>query len=148
MRLDLQDLKRKLEPLITSLNYELAELSAPVVGGRQIVRLFIYSSDGVTLGDCARVSRAVSDYLDTEDPIGRRYNLEVSSLGLDRPLITPRDFQRRVGERVNVSYTDIGGTKSASGILDECDGSIIRIRMEKKTVTIPMDANPRGNIII
>jgi len=148
MRLDLQDLKRKLEPLITSLNYELAELSAPVVGGRQIVRLFIYSSDGVTLGDCARVSRAVSDYLDTEDPIGRRYNLEVSSLGLDRPLITPRDFQRRVGERVNVSYTDIRGTKSASGILDECDGSIIRIRMEKKTVTIPMDANPRGNIII
>lgn len=134
--------------MIEALGFELADISAPVVGGRQMLRLFIYSTDGVTLDNCARVSREVSDLLDTEDLIDTRYNLEVSSLGLDRPLLTPDDFRRRIGERIKVNYRDKEGAKTASGILDESNGSYIKIRMEEKTVIIPVEANPKGRIIL
>ena len=148
MKVNVDELKTKLEPTIDNLGFELAEISAHVVGGRHILRLFIFSPDGVKLDDCVRVSREVSDLLDTEDIIEDRFNLEVSSLGLDRPLITTRDFERRIGEKVKVTYDVEKGTKSASGILDESDGLVIKIRTEKETVTIPVEANPRGKILL
>lgn len=147
MKIDVDELKTKLEPIVENLGFELAEISALVVGGRNILRLFIFSPDGVKLDDCAHVSRQVSDLLDTEDIIEKRFNLEVSSLGLDRPLITPRDFERRIGEKIKVTYDDEKGAKSASGILDKSNGSFIIIRTDKKAVTIPVKANPRGKII-
>lgn len=147
MKIDVDELKTKLEPIVENLGFELAEISALVVGGRNILRLFIFSPDGVKLGDCAHVSRQVSDLLDTEDIIEKRFNLEVSSLGLDRPLMTPRDFERRIGEKIKVTYDDEMGAKSAIGILDESNGSFIKIRTDKKAVTIPVKANPRGKII-
>lgn len=147
MKINVDELKTRLEPMVENLGFELAEISAPVVGGRHILRLFIFSPDGVKLDDCAHVSRQVSDLLDTEDIIEKRFNLEVSSLGLDRPLITPRDFDRRIGEMIKVTYEDEKGVKSASGILDESNVSFIKIRTDKKAVTIPVKANPRGIII-
>jgi ribosome maturation factor RimP len=147
MKLDVETLREKIEPLIESMNFELAEIAAPVVGGRLILRLFIYSPAGVTLDDCALVSREVSDMLDTEDVIDGRFNLEVSSLGLDRSLITPRDFQRRVGEMVKVSYQDNGVARVAEGMLEESDSLTIKIKDDEKTVVIPVEAKPEGKII-
>jgi len=147
MSLDAVELKSKLETVVAGLNFELADLAVPVVGGRLTIRLYIYSAIGVTLDDCARVSREVSDYLDSEDLIGGRFNLEVSSLGLDRPLVTTRDFARRIGEKVKITYEDETGVKTASGILDESSDTYIKLRTDKKTVTIPVDTNPRGKIV-
>ncbi len=59
-------------------------------------------SHGVTVSDCSRVSRDLSTALDVEDVVGEPYNLEVSSPGLDRPLITAQDFSRQVGKLVKV----------------------------------------------
>ena len=66
------------------------------------VRLFIDKEGGVGVDDCADVSRQVSAILDVEDPIADKYNLEVSSPGLDRPLFTLEQFQRYVGEDIAV----------------------------------------------
>ena len=66
------------------------------------VRLFIDKDGGVGVDDCADVSRQVSAILDVEDPIADKYNLEVSSPGLDRPLFTLEQFQRYVGEDIAV----------------------------------------------
>ena len=148
LRVNVEELKSRLEPLIEDSGFELAELTAPVVGGRPIIRIYIYSPDGVTLDDCARVSRQVSDRLDTDDAIASRYTLEVSSLGLDRALTTPRDFRRRIGEKIAVSYNNENGRKTVQGILKECDGSSIKIEMGETIVDIPVDANPRGKILI
>ncbi len=148
LRVNVDDLKRRLEPLIEDSGFELAELAAPVIGGRQIVRIRIHSPDGVTLDDCARVSRHVSDRLDTDDPISRRFTLEVSSLGLDRPLITPRDFRRRLGEKISISYNNGNGKRTVQGILKDCDDLSVKIKMEETIVDIPVDADPRGKILI
>lgn len=148
VRVNAENLKSRLEPLIENSGFELAELTAPVIGGRQVIRIYIYSPNGVTLDDCARVSRQVSDKLDTDDPVTGRYTLEVSSLGLNRPLITLRDFRRRVGEKIAVTYNNGNGRKTVQGLLEECDGSSIKIKTGETIVDIPVDANPRGKIVI
>ncbi len=148
MRVDVEDLKSRLEPLIEDSGFELAELTAPLVGGRQIIRIYIHSPDGVTLDDCARISRQVSDRLETDDPVAGRYNLEVSSLGLNRPLTSAGDFQRRIGEKIAVTYDDGNGKTTVQGLLKECNGLSIKIAMGEKIVDIPVDAKPRGKILL
>ncbi|SPX42564.1 ribosome maturation factor RimP [Haemophilus influenzae] len=66
------------------------------------VRLFIDKEGGVTVDNCADVSRQVSAILDVEDPIADKYNLEVSSPGLDRPLFTLPQFERYIGQDIAV----------------------------------------------
>ena len=148
MKINVEQIRDKIEPMIAGLGFELAEMSAPVVGGRLILRLYIHSPNGVTLDNCADVSRAISEMLDTEDLIHPRYTLEVSSLGLDRPLLTPRDYSRRIGEKVKVSYKAEKGEKTIEGILTYSDESDVKIDTGDETVTIPVDANPRGKIIV
>ena len=83
----------------------------------RILRLYIdrLDSEGVTIDDCTTVSRLVSDSLDAEgfsDQIRGRYNLEVSSPGLDRPLVKPVHFQRFVGEVVKAAaHVGVNGRK-------------------------------------
>lgn len=148
MKIDVVRLKDKMQTVTESLGFELADLVAPVVGGRLILRVFIFSPNGVRLNDCVNVSRAISDMLDTDDPIQARYTLEVSSLGLERPLLTPRDFMRRVGEDVKVSYKSDGSEKTIEGSLIFGDEKEIKIDVGDEIITIPVDANPRGKIII
>jgi ribosome maturation factor RimP len=74
--------------------------------------------DGVTINDCARISRRVEDILDAEDLIPFQYVLEVSSPGADRPLSKPAHFTRFVGERVTVRMDDaFGPRRQFSGVL-------------------------------
>ena len=148
MKIDVESLKDKIKTVTEGMGFELAELSAPVVGGRLILRVFIHSPQGVTLDNCAQVSRGLSDMLDTMDAIDTRYTLEVSSLGLDRPLLSPRDFGRRIGEQIKVSYVLDGVQKKIEGVLTHSDDSGIKIDRDSEIVTIPVGANPRGKIII
>jgi ribosome maturation factor RimP len=148
MKIDVESIRDKIAAVTAQLGFELAELSAPTVGGRLILRVFIHAPGGVTLDDCTLVSNALSDMLDTQDLIHSRYTLEVSSLGLDRPLLTPRDFKRRVGERVKVTYGDKGGQKTIEGVLIDSDEVDVKIDVDGETIIIPVGANPRGKIII
>ena len=148
MKIDVDKLKDKIQAVTDGMGFELAELAGPVVVGRLILRISIHSPKGVTLDNCANVSRALSDMLDIEDLISSRYTLEVGSLGLDRPLLTPKDFTRRVGEHVKVSFQVDGRIKTAEGILKYSDDAKVQIDTGDEEVTIPVDANPRGKIII
>lgn len=147
-KLDLETLKKDLETFVDSMGFELADISAPVVGGRLTLRLFVHSPNGVTLDDCARISRSVSERLDMDDPIDSKYTLEVSSLGLDRPLVNVRDFQRRIGETVKITYKENGKKVSVVGILKNANEKTIEIDDRKEIVSVPVEANPRGKIVI
>ena len=91
-----------LRPVVEGLGYVLWELECAPGKGNGYVRLFIDAEAGITVDDCERVSRAVSDMLDAEDPVPWQYTLEVSSPGFDRPLRTPEHFAPYVGETVFV----------------------------------------------
>src|SRR6202041_2997734 len=94
-----------LEPPIEALDYELVDIEFAREGRGGVLRIFIdrraeNSGDGITVDDCARVSHAVSQVLETQDPIKGHYTLEVSSPGFDRILRTRRHFERFVGGRI------------------------------------------------
>ena len=75
-----------LQPVVEGLGYVLWEVEYAAGRGSPVLRLYIDSPEGITVDDCERVSRAVSERLDAEDPLPGQYTLEVSSPGFDRPL--------------------------------------------------------------
>ncbi len=95
-------LTQMLEPVVEGLGYELVLLEYLPQRGGALLRLFIDTLGGITLEDCERVSREVSGVLDVEDPIPTGYRLEVSSPGMDRPLVKPEHFERFVGADVAI----------------------------------------------
>jgi ribosome maturation factor RimP len=97
-----EKLKEKLLPLIEEENLELVDLEFSPGGPRSLLRIYVDRPAGVTIYNCAKLSRKIADFLDIEDLIPYRYNLEVSSPGLDRPLVKKEDFIRKIGEKIRV----------------------------------------------
>ena len=97
-----QNLQEMLQGTVEDLGCELWGIECQRTGRFMTVRLFIDKEGGVTVDDCADVSRQVSAILDVEDPIADKYNLEVSSPGLDRPLFTLPQFERYIGQDIAV----------------------------------------------
>ena len=97
-----QNLQEMLQDAVEDLGCELWGIECQRAGRFMTVRLFIDKDGGVTVDDCADVSRQVSAILDVEDPIADKYNLEVSSPGLDRPLFTLPQFERYIGQDIAV----------------------------------------------
>jgi ribosome maturation factor RimP len=98
----LATIKSLVLPVLTGFGIELVDLEFRREGRDWLLRLFIDKPGGVTLDDCADVSRELSAILEVEDPIESSYRLEVSSPGLDRPLKTPEDFVRFAGQMVRI----------------------------------------------
>ena len=102
-----QPIDRELEARVEELGFEVVELERTGSQSRPLLRLRIDKPDsepghGVTVDDCARVSRALEAYLDEGVVAGGRYTLEVSSPGVERPLVRERDFARFKGQRIAV----------------------------------------------
>lgn len=120
------------EPLCTSAGYGLVDVRFVMEQGGWVLRVFIEVADqpdeDVDLDDCERVSRELSALLDVEDPIAQAYSLEVSSPGIDRPLVTPAHFRRYVGAEIKASLhrgvpTPQGGErKNFRGVLEAVEG--------------------------
>jgi len=112
--------------------YELYNIEFVKEGKDWFLRVYIDKAFGgpeeyIGTDDCEKVSRYLSDRLDELDPIESNYYLEVSSPGLDRPLLKERDFERYAGKEVDVSlYKAINGKKAFSGVLKGlADGKIV-----------------------
>lgn len=119
-------------------------------GGRSIVRVFIDQTTGISLDDCERFSRRLSVILDVEDWIPSRYILEVSSPGLDRPLVKEMDFQRFAGKNANVrTRTSLEGQRNFTGkILGVTDGRLGLEIAPGRQVGIAMSDIERANLVI
>lgn len=128
---------------------ELVHLEMRREGNGLVLRLYIDKEGGVTLDDCARVSRQVSAQLDAEDPITERYTLEVSSPGLDRPLTAERDFQRFAGRQVRLStIAPLTGRRNFAGRLVGLVDSVVRLVLEDgQEVDIPRDQIAKARIV-
>ncbi len=134
---DAPELRKLLEPLVEDLGYELVlvELAG---SGQRTLRLFVDAPGGIMLDDCETVSRNVSALLDVDDPIAGKYVLEVSSPGLERPLVRIEHFQRFVGERVKVRLLRHHlGRKRFTGTLSEADddGIVVEVDGEAYEIT-------------
>jgi ribosome maturation factor RimP len=112
------------------------------------------SGAGVSLADCQAVSRDLSTLLDVEDPdlLPGRYRLEVGSPGLDRPLLTPQDFQRFAGREVRVrTNRAVAGRKQIEGVLQGLAGDCVKLRVAldhaEQELVVPLDEITKANLV-
>ena len=96
--------------------------------------IFIDKEGGVTIDDCEKLHRAIDEPLDRLDPIEVQYTLNVSSLGLDRPLKTERDFKRNLNKKISVKLykADENKNKKYEGVLVAYDDATFTIETDKK----------------
>ena len=141
------------DSLVSSLGMELVEVEYKRVGRAMVLRLFIDKEGGVTLDDCADVSREFSQLLDVEDFIREHYTLEVSSPGLDRPLKKEEDFVRYSGRLVKARtfelLPDSGGNnrKTFLGTLIGLDNGVVRIQLkEGQLAELPLNKIAKVNL--
>jgi ribosome maturation factor RimP len=138
-------LMRLLEPPIEALDYELVDIEFAREGRGGVLRIFIdrragTSGDGITVDDCARVSHAVSQVLETQDPIKGHYTLEVSSPGFDRILRTRGHFERFVGERIFAELkVAVEGRRRYVGILKSIADDAIVVEVDGKAHNLPLE---------
>jgi len=120
---------------------ELVHLEMKREPGGHLLRLYIDKDGGVTLDDCAAMSRQISAQLDVEDPIEGRYTLEVSSPGLDRPLFSEHDYARFAGRRIRLSTrVPLEGRRNFQGRLEGIvDGTVTMTLEGGQRVAIPRE---------
>src|SRR5262249_3768044 len=136
-----------LAPVVAGLGYQLWELEYQPRSGGGLLRVYIDSANGISLDDCEKVSRAVSETLDAADPIPGRYTLEVSSPGLDRVLRTREHFERFAGERVRLEMMQpVDGRKRFSVRLKAGGTSDITLELDGGTVRLPIDDIHRARL--
>ena len=136
-----------LQPVVVNLGYELWELEYAARSGGGLLRLYIDSPEGITLDDCERVSRAVSEAMDASDPIQGHYTLEISSPGLDRVLRTAEHFARFSGERVKVETSaPVNGRKRFVGRLTQVGNGEIALDVDGSIVKLPIDGIHKARI--
>jgi ribosome maturation factor RimP len=139
-----------IEPSLDAMGYRLVRV-AVLGAGRATLQIMAERRDdaSMTVDDCADISRSVSALLDVADPIASAYTLEVSSPGIDRPLVRPEDYDRFAGfeARIEVSRP-ISGRKRFRGRLLGRSGDTVRLIAEAGEVEVPLSAIARAKLVL
>ena len=119
------------EPVIEALGYRLVRVRISGADGCT-VQIMAERPDGtMTVEDCETVSRTLSPVLDLADPIERAYRLEISSPGIDRPLVRKSDFDRYAGHLVKIeTEIPVNGRRRFRGQLAGTEGSVVRLHLD------------------
>lgn len=144
-----EEIKNFLVPYGEKLGIEVIEVEFKQ-GKNPSMTVYIDKPGGIDLNSCEAFHRSIDEPLDELDPTyGLPYTLNCSSLGLDRPFKTQRDYERNIGEEVEVKlYKAIGGKKLLEGILKEARENNIVLETEKETLSIEKSAISRINKLI
>jgi len=136
---DITDLEAALSPVVEDHGMEIVDLEYRTERSGWVLRLFVDRPGGVSVEDCARVSRDCSVVLDAEQLISRRYRLEVSSPGIERRLRKRKHFEKQVGQRVHVLFREqVDGRRQVTGNLTEVREDAITVEAQDDTVTVAL----------
>lgn len=135
-----------IEPVVADLGYELVEVQFRREQHGQVLRVIIFHVAGIRVDDCSLVSREVSRILDVEDRIDQAYHLEVSSPGLDRPLVTARDFARYLGRPVLVSIAET--SEEVAGTIEEVGEEAVSLGVPGGRREIPLAQIKKARLAI
>ncbi len=132
-----EGLSSVVEKEVGLLGYELVKLDVMSRGRKKVLRLFIDNPEGsVSVADCVKVSKSVGFVLEGEELIQGSFNLEVSSPGINRPLVKPAHFERFAGHDARVEYTAGAGVKKIvfGEIAKVGDGTVVILSEGEETV--------------
>ncbi len=141
-------LTEMLRPAVEETGKELLGVEFISAGKHSVLRIYIEHKNGITVDDCAEVSRQVSAVLDVEDPISTEYNLEVSSPGLDRPLFNKSHYEAIIGETVNVKLSiPLNGRRKFKGKLLAIEGDDIIVVVDGEDYSLNINNIEKGNLV-
>ena len=134
---------RIVEPVANDLGYALVRVKVSGENGCTLQIMAENTEGRFTIADCEKLSKELSPVLDVEDPIDREYHLEVSSPGIDRPLVRARDFAAHVGDEVKLEVSEmIEGRRRYRGEIVAADAESVTIRLPDA----PKDVSPDHQI--
>ncbi len=135
----LTTLENLVKPLVEDMGAELVDMQFNR-GKRTSVRIFVWQDGGISLDKCTEISREVSDVLDRKNVMNGKYVLEVSSPGIDRPLVTQRDYQRQVDRTVKiVKRIDEKKTKDIVGHIKSATETSVHLLVDDELLEIKFD---------
>lgn len=143
-----QRLTELLDAPVVALGYELWGIEFIRAGKHSTLRVYIDHANGVSVDDCAEVSHQVSALLDVEDPITTEYYLEVSSPGMDRPLLKPAHYARYINHVVVVTLRmAVNNRRKYKGTIKQVDGEMITITVDGRDEILAFANIQQANLI-
>jgi ribosome maturation factor RimP len=138
------------EPVARDLGFRLVRVK---ISGREgcTVQVMAERPDGeMNVDDCADLSRALSPALDVDDPIDRAYNLEVSSPGIDRPLVRRSDFERWAGHEAKIELAvALEGRKRFRGRIAGLEGDMVRVApLDAEAAMVPLEDIAEARLVL
>lgn len=141
-----------IKPVIEDLGFALVCVKIVGESKSQNVQVMAENPDTRNLGvdDAAKISRAISAVMDVEDPISGAYRLEVSSPGIDRPLITRQDFENHVGyeAKLEIAIPAENGQKKFRGRIESFKDDIITINTDQGIAELPYPELVKAKLVL
>ena len=146
----MQAVRALIAPSLADIGYEVVRVMT--IGAERVTLQIMaerLDEDKMTVEDCASISRTVSAIFDVEDPIIGAYTLEVSSPGLDRPLVRKKDFERYSGLEAKIELNQaLNGQRRYSGILAGYADGVVTIVTENGATNLPFEKIDKAKLII
>ena len=143
-----QRLTELLDAPIVALGYELWGIEFIRAGKHSTLRVYIDHANGISVDDCAEASHQVSALLDVEDPITTEYYLEVSSPGMDRPLLKPEHFARYIGQVATVTLRmAVNNRRKYKGTIKQVEREMITLTIDGKDEILAFANIQQANLI-
>ncbi len=149
------EIERLIAPSVEALGYDLVRVSWHK-GRRPTLQIMAERLDGsMTADNCAELSRTISAILDVEDPVAGNYVLEVSSPGIDRPLVRIDDFERFAGFVASIETKELiqgrrrfRGELQGAGDADKAGEGYVRIKVEDTVFTLPHEKVAKAKLVL
>jgi ribosome maturation factor RimP len=137
-----------IEPILDDMNIELVDIEYLSERGRWVLRIYADREGGITLEDCARVSREIGDVIDMSGILSHEYVLEVSSPGIDRPLKKEADFFRSVGRKIRVrTRNPVQGRRNFTGRLRAFRDGVLYLRLNDGELPLELRNVEKANLV-
>jgi ribosome maturation factor RimP len=142
------DVNRLIEPVLEGMGFELVDTEYLSEHGKWVLRIYADGEGGITVDDCAKISKEISILIEAKDIFQHEYVLEVSSPGLNRPLKRNRDFERAVGKKIKVRMINpVKDQKNFTGVLKTYKNGILYIEMTNKLIPLPWQDVKKANLV-
>ena len=145
---DIRKVTESVTPVLDEMGFELVDIEYLSQYGRWVLRIYADKEGGITLDECARVSREVGDLMDVKELFPYEYVLEVSSPGLNRPLKKEKDFERAIGKNVKIKMVaPINGRRRFTGYLKKVVQGTVYLEIDNDLFALSWKDIEKANLV-
>lgn len=148
MNKKIEQLEQLFQPVLATLSLDLWGVVLVSESGRNVLRVYLNKADGVSADDCSQASRQLGALLDVENIMPTKYTLEVSSPGLNRPLLKLAHYQQAINQRANIHFrVRQADRRRIEAVITAVDNDLIHVDFEGSALSFPVSAVEKACII-